>query len=70
MNKMATEAVEQQVSSLEKLITSAYLINIIIEHFHKRSHSHPDTSVPFAGQLVVDHSNHRAECDQHLSDLQ
>ena len=30
MNKMATEAVEQQVSSLEKLITSAYLINIIV----------------------------------------
>ena len=66
MNKMAKDAVEQQVSIFTNLnkpnILSTYSLDIQTQSF-------PGISVPFTGQLTIQHSEHD-KCDTDLPDLQ
>ena len=66
MNKMAKDAVEQQVSIFTNLNKPNVLL---ICSLNIQTQSFPGISVPFTGQLTIQHSEHD-KCDTDLPDLQ
>ena len=68
MNKMAKDAVEQQVSIFTNL-NKLNIFSICSCSLDIQTQSFPGISVPFTGQLTIQHSEHD-KCDTDLPDLQ